>query len=441
MKNKIIKLRDYLTCKFKTNENTTEYHNLGMKGPIDYIVMAFCTVAVFVAYYRYAFTLMATNAGTDLNCHADFAVEFYMKWDQFKKAWIRVPYMLWHLVVKFFESNLDYPLSDATAMTYALFGVLTLFITMYFVHCLIKTYVGDCTYRISMLAAVALSFVGPYAKWWFTPISRYLGQFSPNPFHNPTHMAVKGIGMITAMAGIDIIRKLKDEKTIFFCKGRGLYVIFSISLLVSTLAKPTFMYMLLPSGAAYMIGYLIYSLVKRNKKAAPTLIAILNITVASIPSLVLLLLEYLAFYKWGDQYPSEVVFGNFLSVWHMFSNDVPTSVLLAMCFVIWMVITNPKFFFGTTEGLLSLICYIVGTFEFAFISEAGDKASAANFAWCMMAGMTVIYATSVAKLIINTAQKNDKKLHNIYILISWILLLMHVYSGYDFLMETVRLLM
>lgn len=428
MKATLSKLWKFTKIKFAKEENDVVYHAIRDNGPVDYITIAFGAVMVFILYYKYAFTIMINEIVTDLSCHAEFAEAFYLKKDLFLKAWLRVPYMFWHLITKFFESRMDFPMSDATAMTYGLFGVFAFVVMTLFIYKLVLYYTGKASLGVASVGALALSFVGAYAKWWFTP-SAYLGQFSPNPFHNPTHMAVKGFGLLAAMAGIDIIKKLKDEKLMFYKKG--VYVWFGVMLFLSTLTKPTFMYMLLPAGFIYMLGILIHNILFRKDKISETLMTLLYTTLATLPSLFMIAFEYLAFYTWGtDQYGSKVIIGEFLETWHTFSPDVPTSICLAMCFPIWMIITNPGFFMKTTEGLLSVMCYAVGTMEFAFIQEEGIKKGAANFSWCMMAGMTVLFTTCVAKLIHNTMQKKDSASHISYIVISWMLLFLHVYSGY-----------
>lgn len=428
IKSKISLLWKFIKKKFNLDDINQEYYPVNDNGPVDYILCALSAVIVFVYYYKYAFTIMINEIVTDLSCHAEFAQDFYLKKDLFLKAWIRVPYMFWHLVTKFIESRLDFPMSDAASMTFSLFGVFSFAVMTAFIYKLVKYYTEKVSLGMVAFGALTLSFVSAYAKWWYAP-SIYLGQFGPNPFHNPTHMAVKSFGLLTAMVGIDIIKNLKEERLMFFKQAKGLYVWFGILLFMTTITKPTFMYMLLPAGFIYMLGLVVHFIIKKRKRISDALVAILYTILAALPSLILIVLEYLAFYKWGTQYGSRVIIGPFLETWHHFAYDVPTSILLAMFFPIWMVVTNPGYFLKSTEGLLSGLCYAIGTLEFAFFQEEGIKNDAANFSWCMMAGMTVLFTTCVAKLIQNTMIKKDGIVHICYVALSWFFLFLHVYSG------------
>ena len=433
MKERLNRVFDHIKIRFGKEEPGIEYYEASPAGPFCTVKMALLSTVVFILYHRYAIATLLSREITDLSCHADFAQEFYLKAENFLKAWLRVPYMLWHLIVKFFQSRMGFPLSEAAAMVYALFGVFAFLVTAYLLYRFVKYTTGRELPIVCGLGSLILSVVGPYSMWWFSA-DLYYGQFSPNPFHNPTHMAVKGFGLLCAMYGIDIIRRYKGEATIFFRADKKLYLSFGVVLFFSALTKPTFMYMLLPAGGLYLIGDLLVNLIRKNGKASKTWGVIWRILVASIPSLLLLFAEYCAFYFWGtEQYASSVSFSSLFEVWHNFSYDVPTSVLLAMFFPIWMVVTNPGFFLRTIEGLLSLICYAVGTAEFSLIKETGGKTNAANFAWCMMAGMVVLFTISVAQLIRRTLEKKSTKAHVLYIGLSWFFLLLHTYSGYAFL--------
>ncbi len=93
-----------------------------------------------------------------------------------------------------------------------------------------------------------------------------------------------------------------------------------------------------------------------------------------------------------------------------------------------MVVTHPGYFFKTLEGKLALICYVVGTAEFTFLAESGDRMDAANFSWCMMAGMGVFFAVAVVRLILTTLSAKKTKAHIANVMAGWFLVLLHVYS-------------
>ena len=396
-----------------------------------YVACGGFAVLIFVAYYLVAFVFCNDPGRQDMKAHALFAQEFYMRSDLFLKAWLRLPYMMWHLIVKTLESRCGFPLWDAASFAFASFGVFNFGITTWFLKNLIERYTKKNAFMFSAVGSLLLSFVGPLSCWWVG--DAYGTALSPNPLHNPTHMAVKGFGLLLLMAGIDIIRRYRDEETVFFKKEKRLYLYFGIFLFLSTITKPTFMYMLLLAGFIIVLIDLVKGLVKKDGTADKIGSAIWKIACASIPSIIYLLVEYFAFYYWGDETnSSSIIFTKPLTVWHMLAEDVPTAILLGMCFPLYMLITHPGYFFKSLEGRLALVCYAVGVAEFTLLAESGARMDAANFAWCMMAGMGVFYAVAVVRLILTTLLSKKNKAHIANVMIGWFLLLLHVYSLFSY---------
>lgn len=187
--------------------------------------------------------------------------------------------------------------------------------------------------------------------------------------------------------------------------------------------------MLLPAG----IIMILLDLLEGTRKKTPPVSAVWNaawkLAVAALPTCAYLLIEYVALFFFGRDQGTSVVLTKPLEVWHFYSYDVPTSILLGMCFPIWMLLTNLGYFYKTVEGRLSVLGYLIGVLEFSVLAESGTRKDAGNFAWCMMAGMTVFFAVSVCRLMLSTMQQKCGAKHNAYVLVSWFLLFLHVYSG------------
>ena len=392
----------------------------------SFIVCAGLAVSVFVLYYRIAHAFCSAENIQDMKAHANFALNFYLKPEIFFKAWLRCPHMLWHLIVKFFQSRVHMPLYEATSLTFALFGVFSFAVTTWFLYGLLRTYTGQKKLGLASLGSVSLSFTGPLIMEWFS--EGYSGQFTPNPMHNPTHMACKGLGLLTMMAGLDIIRSYRGQETVFF-KSKRLYLYFGIFSFFSALAKPTFMYMLLPAGIIVILLDLLKSSRKKTPPMGDVWSAAWKLAVATLPTCAYLVAEYVALFCFGREQGTSVVFTKPLEVWHFFSLNVPKSILLGMCFPIWMFLTNLGYFYKTAEGRLSVLGYLTGVLEFSVLAESGGRKDAANFAWCMMSGMTVFFAVSVFRLTLSTMQQKCGARHAAYVIFSWFLLFLHVYSG------------
>lgn len=429
MRNKIKKLSNKLLEEFKKNAkdpSQVPYEESTSSAQSSFIVCAALAVLVFVLYYRLSHDFCTSEGLQDIKAHADFALNFYLNPEEFLKAWLRVPHMLWHLIVKFFQSRVHMPLWEAASFTYALFGVFSYAVTTWFLYALLRTYTTQKRLGLASLGSASLAIVGPLVMEWFA--DGYMGQFTPNPMHNPTHMACKGFGLLAMMTGIDIIRHYRGQEAVFF-KGKKLYLYFGLFAFFSTLAKPTFMYMLLPAG----IIVILLDLLKSARKKTPPVKTVWNaawkLAVATLPTCAYLLTEYVAIFFFGREQGASVVLTKPLEVWHFFSLNVPKSILLGMCFPIWMLLTNLCYFYKTVEGRLSVLGYLIGVLEFSVLAESGDRKDAGNFAWCMMAGMTIFFAVSVCRLMLSTMQQERDAKHITYVIFSWFLLFLHVYSG------------
>ena len=426
----IKKRTNKLTDRFReSRKDPSESHYV--QGPpsspqFSFIVCAGLAALVFLLYYQIAYAFCTAEGLQDMKAHAKFALEFYLKPEVFFKTWLRVPHMLWHLIVKFFQSRIHIPLEEAASLTFALFGVFSFAVTAWFLCSLISAYTGQQRLGLASFGASLLSFAGPLIMRWYA--DGYTGQFTPNPLHNPTHTACKGFGLLAMMAGIDIIRSYRNQKALFF-KGGKQYFWFGLFSFFSVLAKPTFMYMLLPAGIIMVLLDLLKAAVKKTPSVKAVWSAAWRLAVAALPSCAYILTEYTALFFFGKEQGTSVILTKPLEVWHFFSYDVPTSILLGMFFPIWMLLTNLGYFYETVEGRLSVLGYMMGVLEFSVLAESGSRKDAGNFSWCMMAGMTIFFTVSVCRLTLSTLRQKSGVKHAAYLLFSWFLLFLHVYSG------------
>ncbi len=433
MSNGFIKI---LKEKFSYSDNTkTGELKSSLPSGLSYIVTSICAAAVFISHYIYCKDFCVKSL-SDLGAHLTFASEYDLtSGEGFLYSWARVPHLGWHMLVRFFAA-LHMPIEEAASLVYSLLAVFAFIASTYLVYRMIRHYLLRNELLISSLCAGISCFVGPLAMPWFTPLGIYHGQYSPNPFHNPTHMAVKGFGILLIMLGVDIFRKVKCEKLIFFKSDKNLYLKFGILLFVSSIFKPTFMYMLLPAGFVFMITELCIVLKTKSYPLKNIFSSLIKLIISVIPSIALMIIENIVISKYGD--PTAITVFSFskpFEVWHLYTLSVPNSILLAMLFPIVICIMNPGYFLKSTEGRLSVISYFVGIFEFSFLKDAGYQMISANFAWCMMSGMVVLYIFTIAKLAIETLREGRNTGHMISICTCWFILLLHGFSGISFMLE------
>ncbi|MDE6516809.1 MAG: hypothetical protein K2L18_03035, partial [Acetatifactor sp.] len=380
--------------------------------------------------YKYSLNLLGTEGLNDLVEHTVHAQNIYRNsvWD----SWLQRPYLFWHLCVKGCIKFLAMPVKEASAFTCATFSAFNYFVSFYLLDCTASRLAGCDAGMVSSCAAGMLGLVQPMYVYWFN-VYQYEGQFSINPLFNPTHMAVKPLGLLCFMLAVDLIRCYKGMGKFYFpgaCSTKWLYALFGAILLLSAFAKPTFMYMLLPAGAVYLLVELALIMVHKGKGYGELWRFVWRMTVACIPALVYLAFEYIAFYFWGGtNSDAHVAIYPFLTAWHIYSPNVPKSLILSMSFPFWMVLANWKYFLHSVEGKLSVIGYIVGTLEFSFFVETGFKLSHLNFAWPMLSGMLLLWVTSAACLIRWTVSDKTGRWNRVVVIVGWLLLSIHLFSG------------
>lgn len=397
-----------------------------------YAFAAFLSVIVFVITYKYVLNQLAEYIN-DLVEHTWHAENIYLdSVERIWNIWLQRPYLFWHLCVKCFIKFGGMPVKEAAACTCSCFAVFCYFVTFFIIDRLTERSKGKNTGIASAGAAGILSFVTALYMWWYN-IYQHEGQFSINPFFNPTHMAVKPFGLLTFIFAVDIILRYKGREPVF-CRGKRtqkfLYVLFGGALFMSTFTKPTFMYMLLPAGVVYVLIDWIIALVKKDGSGKKIWGTMWRLACACIPSLIYLGLEYAAFYFWGGtNEDAKVAIYPFLTAWHVYSPNVPKSILLAMSFPIWMLIMDWKYFLHSVEGRLSVIGYVVGALEFSFFVETGFKLTHLNFSWPMMSGMLLFWVIAASRLVERTCDTSHSGFRTVEVTVGWFLLTLHLFSG------------
>lgn len=397
---------------------------------VKYALAAFLSVLLFVIFYKYSLNQLWSEGIADLKAHAKHAADIYL--DRLWPAWLGRPYLMWHLSAKAFIKFMGMPVEDAAACANGFYAALTFLITFWLLDRtasrLAKRDMGIQAALVSAMLGLVMALYVP----WFNQY-QYEGQFSINPMFNPTHMAVKPFGLLCFMLAVDLLLSYKEQETLYFTgvkRKKHLFILFGLFLFLSAFTKPTFMYMLLPAGFGFLLIDLAAALKRKDGSWKKVWGFMWRIGCASIPAVLYLLLEYAAFYLWGGTNDdASVAIYPFLTAWHIYSPDVPRSLRLSMAFPFWMVLTNLVYFWKSVEGRLAMAGYAVGTLEFCFVVETGDKLGHLNFSWPMMSGMLLLWVVSGARLIALTGKSGGKIGTRIIVMVGWILLSIHMFSG------------
>ncbi|MBP5553319.1 MAG: hypothetical protein J6X94_00450 [Lachnospiraceae bacterium] len=355
------------------------------------------------------------------------------------KGWMMSPYFLWHAVVLFFKTVLKLPVENSAAAASCVFYLASYFITVFMTekwcsHNELRipvTLTGFFSFALTMIQPIWISFLDAGA-------SRSVGVFSFNPLYSPTHMAARPFALLCFMLVIDLWELSQSRGSFFFGLSRiKALVVLSVTLFISAAAKPVFAEMFIPAVGIMMLFECIFSFVK-NKESGKTYLKefLLPAFCAAIPAIVFIFAMFFLFINMGGSYTDTegVVITPFLQVWSIYSENIPLSMLFMMSFPIYILIIDSKNFLRSVAGKLGIISFVTGFLEAAFLGEGGDKLGHGNFIWPMMFGILLLWASAMLHFL-TMEKKTSARFARFLICLGWILILIHVHYGFQYLFE------
>lgn len=222
----------------------------------------------------------------------------------------------------------------------------------------------------------------------------YVGVFSPNPFHNATYNAARPFAVLSFFLFAAILPEYEKRADI------KKYIGFSISLLLATLTKPSFTFVLVPAAGLIMLFRLIRS---RFQGFA----AALKLGLTFLPTFAVLLYQFFGVFGPVEEADRGIGFG-FLTVWMHYCENIPMALLLAAAFPLAVALCHMKEL--KSQGVLCFAwqLYLVSLAEFVFLYEKGFRLVDANFSWGYMYGLFFLFAASLLLLIRDSVQRRGR---------------------------------
>lgn len=275
-------------------------------------------------------------------------------------------------------------------------------------------------------AAVSLFFISmlyPPAGIYLPGIKhKYLGVFTANPFHNATYMAARPFAILAFFQYAKLLTiyesgyggKWKDSE-----KGVDLreYVLFSLYLLLATMAKPSFTIVMVGTAGLIML-YRMFKVKFGN--FVPTI----QLGLCFVPTFIDLLYQFK-----GVFVPEEGAEGGigfcFGDVWSLYCDNIPLGICLAVGFPLLVLVLNFKELKNSTLYRFSWQMYVM-SFAMAFVLyEKGFREPDFNFSWGYMYGIFFAFVGALIVLLQATARKRNKWL----LAAQWLAFLWHVACG------------
>lgn len=409
----------------------------------DFIVIL---VGIMLSYFIYLVVLRALpSESSDYNGHLYTYLALFKK-GSWIEGWMMVPYCMWHLSVLLLNRLLHIPLEVSAAYVTSFFHLFAYFVTYW----MIRRYTEAKGFVISSgkasLIAFGLSVAQSLYFYWLDAGERFLGTFSMNPLHNPSHMTVRPFILLSFCLVCDIWGRQKDSsyKGIFFRVEQGLkkyYIYLAVVLFLSAAAKPVFAEMFIPSVGLLMLAEWILRIRRKDGSSAPYFRECLRMLLCAAPTLAYILLQFLAYFIWGGSYGADgsLVFTEWMEVWHMFSDNVILSIALGMAFPLFLALINGRFFLKDDMGKLALLGYLIGVLEAAILGEGGSKLSHGDFLWPMMCGMQLMWIAALLRLLVLEHAQTDTRAKRILVDLAWGLFCIHIVCGLVMLQDSISL--
>lgn len=304
----------------------------------------------------------------------------------------------------------------------ALFNALCIpILTLYFIK-LIKQNRKNDNYSLKILAII-LPFVLLLISMIILPSAiyipgihtRYLGIFTPNPWHNQTYFAARPFAIIAWILFVQIATN--NEYEIDMVKA----IIFSVALLLSTMAKPSFS---LAFGSTALIIWL-YRLVKSKFKNFKQSILL---GLLFLPTVVNLAYQFVwgPFFVHSSQGADAGIGVKIGYIWSFYCRNYIAAIFLALFFPLIVYILNWEIV-KTNFGLrLSMLMVSVSCIEFLLLYEKGERFWHANFSWGYMYGIFFAFFECTSLIFVQTL--NGKEKIN-KLIIEWSALACHLLAG------------
>lgn len=392
---------------------------------ITWIVFAVCLAGYTALMYR-LFYLQAVYCNTaeypsDIRAYLQTMLGIDSGYD--------FPYPLYFMLGRFFLLFTNVAVASALAAT--ILNSLAVMILFYFMdkylrECGRKTVFGEYTVFFTMFMTYSMFFVSMLyltdgKKFDGLPY-RYLGIFSPNPYHNTTYFATRPFAILAFFLYVRILDYYEEKTDV------KEFIWFGISLLLTTLTKPSYTLILVSTAGLLMLYRLFRSKWKTFRRA-------FYLGLTFVPTFVTLL------YQFGGVFGrrSHAGAGGGIGiapglVWRNFALNIPLAIVLAMAFPLVVLILHTKEIKKNTLYRFSWLQWFVSMMEFLLLCERGDRIFHANFSWGYMHGIFFVFVTSLLVLAEDTG-RNEKMGKKLALTLQWLIFGLHLYCGILFFLD------
>ncbi|HVV68953.1 MAG TPA: hypothetical protein VHE99_08000 [Gammaproteobacteria bacterium] len=278
----------------------------------------------------------------------------------------------------------------------------------YIIFRLLKHFLEVST-SIGILSTTCLLLVSALYIPWFNKYI-FLGQGSPNVWHNPTLIMVKPFAFLVTYLSILALdsKKLKH------------WVLVSILLLLSMAYKPSF-------GVVFIPAFFYFIVINHTKE----LTVYIKAGLAVFPSCLYALYQYYVMsYQFNNNPEQGAIQLSVFGVLHLFTHNVFISLLLATAFPLSLMLFRFKQFVSNKYLQLILIMFVIAYAQMGLLAETGRHFGDCNFFWGYLIVLQLLFVFSFIEFVkwVKTAKSQNILVKSEIGLVS-IIFALHLFSG------------
>jgi hypothetical protein len=306
-----------------------------------------------------------------------------------------------------------YWLAKLCHLGYAQVGVLLLSTTMVvlaiMVSSVLEKYLNlktNLNYFFTSLLLVVSSIYYPFFNKF-----PYLGQWSPNPRHNPTILLMEPFALGALLLTIPMLQKHKVSTVVQV----------ALLLVISMFYKPSFAMVYIPAAFIFLIFY----------KPRVTKNFVLMFF-AVIPAILYFSWQYFSF-----QHAGLTVAWSPFKMLTLYTPNPFISLTLAIAFPLSLLIFRFRNVLNNKYLLMAWLITLVGYMQSVLLAQGGDQLACANFAWGYLAGLFFLFVFSFVEFWRWLQSDIVKKIDVAKLSITSFLFSLHLASGIVYLIRMI----
>ena len=326
-------------------------------------------------------------------------------------------YPLWHICVALVTFISRMPIRYASGFVSGIFNALCYCaVCMYFNRreeheCISYTFISFLLLLIGPLCPNKYGFAILY--------------WTPNPWHNPTHIAVRPIAVFAFVIILDILYEWQQRKTI----SKKNAVLLSVLLVLTNIAKPSFAQIIIPGLGLYLVVYML------TERSRDSLVLFGKMLLIFVPCFAMTILQTVC--QFFTTAPAGAEENGVEIAWMDVVNQslggkpLILLIMVALPVIVLIISFNSSLKIDVRLSICVLLCAFL---EAALLAEKGGRRYDGNFTWGFTLAEFFAFMIS-AKLMLNFTMslRRENIWKWILALLGWGIFAVQVYIGVNHL--------